>query len=220
MTIAEPNLAIQFSSEQAQQGFTLLEILIAMAIFTMIGLAGTSVLTSVLDSDEISSQRFEKLEVLQRAMLTLERDILQAVPRAARINGASSNTVISGGEDLFGSEADGIALVRGGWHNPQFMLPRSTLQAVGYRLQEGQLQRLYGNYVDNVIGFEPKVKVLLEDVDDLQIEFLAQSLSTTDDESGWKEDYSSNVLPVAVAVTISTKTFGQIRREFLIGGAD
>ena len=220
MNIAGPNSAIQFSSQQTQRGFTLLEILIAMAIFTLIGLAGTSVLTSVLDSDELSTQRFERLEVLQRAMLTLERDILQAVPRAVRINGEKSSTVISGGEDLLDSEADGIVLVRGGWHNPQFMLPRSTLQAVGYRLQEGQLQRLYGNYLDNVVGFEPKVKVLLEEVDDFQIEFLVQSLGTTEDESGWQEDYSSNVLPVAVAVTISTKTFGLIRREFMLSGAD
>ena len=202
-----------------QQGFTLLEILIAMAIFTMIGLASTSVLTSVIDSDELSSQRFERLEVLQRAMLTLERDILQAVPRSIRINGESSSTVMSGGADLFDSEADGIGLVRGGWHNPQFMLPRSTLQAIGYRLQEGQLQRLYGNYLDNVIGFEPKVKVLLEDVDDFQVEFFTQSSGETDDESAWQEDYSGIVLPVAVAVTISTKTFGLIRREFVLGGA-
>ena len=207
------------STAVAQQGFTLLEILIAMAIFTLIGLASTSVLTSVIDSDELSSQRFEKLEVLQRAMLTLERDILQAMPRAIRVNGEHSSTVMSGGEDLFGSEADGIGLVRGGWHNPQFMLPRSTLQAVGYRLQEGQLQRLYGNYLDNVIGYEPKIKVLLEDVDDLQIEFLAQSSGETNEESAWQEDYNAAVLPVAVAVTISTKTFGVIRREFVLGGA-
>ncbi|MFT4937308.1 MAG: general secretion pathway protein J [Paraglaciecola sp.] len=219
MNIVGPISANQVAPQQAQQGFTLLEILVAMAIFTLIGLASTSVLTSVIGSDELSTQRFEKLEVLQRAMLTLERDILQAVPRAIRINGESSNMVISGGEDLFGSEADGIALVRGGWHNPQFMLRRSTLQAVGYRLQEGQLQRLYGNYLDNVIGFEPKVRVLLEDVEDFQIEFLSQTSSDTDEESVWQEDYSANVLPVAVAVTISTSTFGVIRREFMLSGA-
>jgi general secretion pathway protein J len=219
MSIADAASARRPVFSQPQRGFTLLEILIAMAIFTLIGLASTSVLTRVIDSDELSTQRFEKLEVLQRAMLTLERDILQAVPRPVRINGESTSMVISGGEDVLGSEADGIALVRGGWHNPQFMLPRSTLQAVGYRLQEGQLQRLYGNYLDNVIGFEPKIKVLLEEVEDFQIEFLTQSLSNTDDDSAWEEDYSGNVLPVAVTVTITTKTFGDIRREFMLGGA-
>ncbi|MFT4993147.1 MAG: general secretion pathway protein J [Paraglaciecola sp.] len=198
------------------RGFTLLEILIAMAIFTLIGLASTSVLTTVIDSDEASSQRFEKLEGLQRAMLTLERDILQALPRAIRVNGEANNTVIEGGQDLLDSEADGISFVRAGWHNPQLMLPRSTLQAVAYRLQEGQLQRLYGNYLDNVVGFEPKVKVLLEDVTDFRVEFLS---SPDGKDLNWEESYMGTVLPRAVAVTINSQDFGEIRREFFLGGA-
>ena len=68
-----------------QKGFTLLEILIAMAIFTLIGLASTGLLTTVIDSNDLSSERFQKLQQLQRAMVILERDIQQAVPRAARI---------------------------------------------------------------------------------------------------------------------------------------
>jgi general secretion pathway protein J len=200
------------------QGFTLLEILIAMAIFTLIGLASTSVLTTVIDSDQASSQRFEKLEGLQRAMLTLERDILQAIPRAIRVNGEANTTVMRGGRDLLDSEADGIGFVRAGWHNPQLMLPRSTLQAVGYRLQEGQLQRVYGNYLDNVIGFEPKVKVLLQDVTDFRVEFLTSS-KNNGEEASWQESYVGKVLPLAVAVTLNSKDFGQIRREFFLHGA-
>ena len=200
-----------------QQGFTLLEILIAMAIFTLIGLASTSVLTTVIESDEASTERFEKLETLQRAMLTLERDILQAIPRPVRVNGEANSTVMAGGRDLLDSEADGIGFVRAGWHNPQMMLPRSTLQAVGYRLQEGQLQRLYGNYLDNVIGFEPKVKVLLEGLIDFRVEFLTNSTENNSSEQKWQESYTGTILPLAVAVTISSTDFGQIRREFLLG---
>ena len=122
-------------------GFTLIEILVAMAIFTVIGLASTGVLTSVINSDRLSTERFDRLEELQRAMLTIERDILQIVPRAVRINGDPVEAVISGGEDVFDSDADGLGFVRIGWHNPQMLLPRSTLQAVGYRIQEQQLLR-------------------------------------------------------------------------------
>ena len=70
-----------------QRGFTLIEILIAMAIFTLIGLASTGLLTTVIDSNDISEERFAKLQLLQRAMITIERDLQQAVPRAVRING-------------------------------------------------------------------------------------------------------------------------------------
>ncbi|MFQ3196364.1 MAG: general secretion pathway protein J [Paraglaciecola sp.] len=202
----------------AVQGFTLLEILIAMAIFTLIGLASTSVLTSVIDSDELSTERFEKLEGLQRAMLTLERDILQATPRPVRINGEINQQVMIGGADQFDSEADGLGFVHGGWHNPQFMLPRSTLQAVAYRLQEGQLQRLYGNYLDNVIGYEPKIRILLEDVEDFRVYFLAADETETG-EGAWQESYAESVLPRAVAIELSSKDFGFMRREFLIAGA-
>lgn len=199
------------------KGFTLLEILIAMAIFTLIGLASTSVLTSVIDSDKLSTERFDKLEKLQRAMLVIERDILQAQPRAVRLVGEENEQVITGGKNLFESDADGLHFVRGGWHNPQLMLPRSTLQSVVYRLRDNQLQRLYGNYVDNVIGWEPKEKTLLGDVEDFKVEYLVGDLEDPESESEWQETYTAVVLPRAIAIEITTKDFGLIRREFLMG---
>lgn len=196
-------------------GFTLLEILVAMSIFTLIGLASAGVISSVIESDELSSERFEKLEVLQRAMLTIERDVMQAMPRATRIEGELNKTVMSGGENVFDSDFDGIGFVRAGWHNPQLILPRSTLQAVGYRVQEEQLQRLYGNYVDNVIGYEPKIRVLLSDIEDFQVRFLTDSKNLYEPDQ-WQEDYSEDTLPIAISITIVSKTFGEIHRDFLV----
>lgn len=201
-----------------QRGFTLIEILIAMAIFTLIGLASTGLLTTVIDSNDISEERFAKLQLLQRAMITIERDLQQAVPRAARVNGEKQDVVMAGGE-TDDSDDDGIGFVRGGWHNPQLMLPRSTLQFVAYRLQENKLERLYSNYVDNVIGYEPKVRVLLEDIESLKIEFLATADSGSldeDEDLSWSESYKGTALPRAVAIEFVSKDFGKIRREFTL----
>lgn len=204
------------------RGFTLLEILIAMAIFTLIGLASTGLLTTVIDSNELSEDRFEKLQQLQRTMITIERDIQQAVPRAVRRNGEKQEVVMAGGigED---SDAGFLGFVRSGWDNPQMMLPRSTMQAVAYRLKENKLERLYSNYVDNVIGFEPKVRVLLENIDDFRVEFIANEATRTrsmdDDELNWSESYKGTALPRAVAFEIVSKDFGRIRREFVLSGA-
>ncbi len=201
-----------------QRGFTLIEILIAMAIFTLIGLASTGLLTTVIDSNDISEERFAKLQLLQRAMITIERDLQQAVPRAIRFNGEKQDVVMVGGR-TDGSDDDGVGFVRGGWHNPQLMLPRSTLQYVAYRLNENRLERLYSNYVDNVIGYEPKVRVLLEDVESFKIEFLATSNSSSSDEDediSWNESYKGTVLPRAVAIEFVSKDFGKIRREFTL----
>ena len=198
-----------------RRGFTLIEILVAMAIFTLIGLASTGVLNSVINSDQLSSERFAKLEELQRAMLTIERDILQIVPRALRVNGEPVSAVISGGEDVLNSDADGLGFVRAGWHNPQMLLPRSTLQAIGYRLQEEQLQRLYGNYVDNVIGYEPKIKILLSDIEDFRVSFLTE-VEQLEKPEEWEESYSNANIPIAISITLVSKTFGEIRREFIL----
>ena len=198
-----------------RRGFTLIEIMVAMAIFTLISLASTGVLNSVINSDQLSSERFAKLEELQRAMLTIERDILQIVPRALRVNGEPVSAVISGGEDVLNSDADGLGFVRAGWHNPQMLLPRSTLQAIGYRLQEEQLQRLYGNYVDNVIGYEPKIKILLSDIEDFRVSFLTE-VEQLEKPEEWEESYSNANIPIAISITLVSKTFGEIRREFIL----
>lgn len=199
-----------------QSGFTLLEILIAMAIFSLIGLASTGVLSTVIDSSELSETRFERLQTLQRAMMTLERDILQAADRAVRIDGESNEVVIIGGEDVLDSETDGIAFVRGGWQNPQLMLRRSTMQAVGYRLQEQTLQRVYSNYVDNVTGYEPKVRVLLDNIEDFRVEFYVDKSKDPEDTNAWVSTLQATELPAGIAVIITSTDFGEVRREFAL----
>lgn len=203
---------------RANSGFTLIEILVAMAIFSLIGLASAGVVSSVIDSNEQSKQRVEQLEVLQRAMLIMERDILQALPRPTRVNGELTETVMALGDGTLSSEADGMGFIRGGWHNPQLILPRSKLQSVGYRLQDNQLVRLYSNFVDNVIGFEPKTKILLTDIEDFQVSALIQN-ENIDEPEAWQDEYASGTLPLAISITLQSATFGTIRREFLVANA-
>ncbi len=198
-----------------QRGFTLIEILIAMAIFTLIGLASTGLLTTVIDSNDISEERFHKLQTLQRAVTTIERDLQQAVARSIRVDGEKRPMVMAGGK-VDGSDDDGIGFVRGGWHNPQQMLPRSTLQYVAYRMRDNKLERLYSTYVDNVIGYEPKIRVLLEDIDGFKVEFKTSQGSKNEAETKWSESYQGSVLPLAVAVEFVSRDFGTIRREFTL----
>ena len=196
-----------------QRGFTLLEVLIAMAIFALIAFGATQILTTVTDAEEASEERFQALQNLQRAMLVMERDFLQMVPRKTRIEGEVTDTLIFAGEYLFDSSSDGLGFVRAGWHNPQLVLPRSTMQSVAYRVNEDKLERLYSTYVDNSIGFEPKVRVLLEGIEKIEFEFL-EKFDTK--EFTWEEAESVEELPIAVAVIITSQLYGEIRREFKV----
>lgn len=195
-----------------QRGFTLLEIVIAIAIFSLLALGANSLLTTVIQSNEISAQREAKFEQLQRAMLIIERDFLQIQARTPRTQGLENDLIITGGEFEFESDAYGIGFVRGGWRNPQLRLKRSTLQNVAYRVQENRLERLHTNYVDAVLGTEPNIRVLLDNVSDFKIEVL----STVQTELEWSETISSTELPIAIAVIITIDSFGIIRREFQI----
>lgn len=201
------------SLRPTQSGFTLLEVLIAMAIFALIAFGATQILTNVTDADEASEERFQSLQDLQRAMLVIERDFLQMVPRKTRVEGEVTDTLIFAEEFLFDSDSGAIGFVRAGWHNPQLVLPRSTMQSVAYRVSEERLERLYSTYVDNSIGFEPKVRVLLEGVEKIEFEFL-EKFDTK--EFTWEEAESVQELPIAVAVIITSKLYGEIRREFKV----
>lgn len=202
-----------------QRGFTLLEILVALSIFTIIGLATTGLLSTVIDSSDASLERFEKLQQLQRAMITIERDVQQAMLRPVRIDGEQNDIVMRGGE-IGDSDSGTIAFVRAGWHNPLNMLPRSTLQPVAYRLQDEKLERVFSHYPDNPIGSEPKVRTILDNVLDFKVEFVAPTQQANEDAEDlrWSENYSGSVLPRAVAITIVSADFGEIRREFSYAG--
>jgi general secretion pathway protein J len=199
-------------SVKTKLGFTLIEVIIAIAIFSMLALGANALLANVTKSNELSAAREGQFEQLQRAMLIMERDFLQIQQRIPRTQGIENNLVITGGEFEFESDAYGIGFVRGGWRNPQLRLKRSSLQNVAYRLQEKRLERLHTNYVDVTIGTEPYVRILLEDVTDFKVELLRDIKSNLK----WSETIPAAELPYAIAITITSDTFGVIRREFLV----
>jgi len=201
---------------QAQRGFTLVEILVAIAIFSLIASASTAVLTNVIAASEQSSQSIERLQSLQRAMMVIERDLLQAVNRAPRIGGVDNNTtVFFGGAGEMQSTHDGVSFVRNGWQNPMWLLPRSNMQGVAYRLNsDNVLERLHTLFVDNDLGVDPIVRPLLTGVTDLNIEFMVAINSRN--EISWDESYKGNKVPKGIAIEITTKDFGVIRREFAL----
>ena len=67
-----------------QRGFTLLEVLIAIAIFALLAMATYRMLDSVLQTDRGQRQQEQRLRELTRAMAAFERDLLQVRTRPIR----------------------------------------------------------------------------------------------------------------------------------------
>lgn len=128
----------------AHRGFTLLEMLIAIAIFAMLGLAANAVLSTVLTNDEVTKNFSTRLKALQQGFGAIERDLGQVVARTPRLlEGGRGTTVFQTGNDLLDSESEALVFYRLGWLNPDGLLPRGSLQSVAYVVREGKLERWY-----------------------------------------------------------------------------
>jgi len=194
-----------------KQGFTLLEVLIAISIFSVVSLAGFTIFDTVLRGDESSKIRTQRQNDLQRAFLLIERDFTQIAKRTMRINGeAPQESFLQTADDSFLSNDQALAFVRHGWTNPGLLLPRSEMQSVAYRQKDNTLERLHFNFVDAVVGQEPRIRALLTDVESLAFEFY--------DGKKWQKEWSGKKLPLAIAIELDTLDFGLIRRQFLVAG--
>ncbi len=191
-------------------GFTLIELLIAIAIFAVLSFAAYQILQGVLRSGEISKEHDHNLVEIQRGMLLIERDFVQMVARASRTGSTDDENlqVLYAGKNTLDSDYQGIEFNRLGWANPLNLLPRSNILRVGYRVQEGQLQRLYYLHPDTVSGKEPEQQVILHDIENLTFRFWGD-----DWVSSWN---SSSEIPTGIEITITSKHYGELRRVFIL----
>jgi len=190
-------------------GFTLIEVLLAMSIFAIISLASFSIFDGVAQSEVSSKEKMLRLNELQRALLVIERDFLQIAYRSVRIEGeAPTSDFIFSDDGGFFSDEQSIAFVRSGWTNPGLLIPRSDLQAVVYRLEDKTLEKLHYNFVDAVVGEEPRVRKLIKDVIAFEVKYFYQNK--------WQKEIVAKQLPQAVNISIETEDFGKLSRKFLV----
>ncbi|MHA6494462.1 type II secretion system minor pseudopilin GspJ [Pseudomonas borbori] len=190
-------------------GFTLLELLIAIAIFALLGLATYRMLDSVLGTDATTRAHELQLRELVRGIAAFERDILQVITRPARDPFGESRPALLGEE----GENVAIELTRTGWRNPLGQ-PRATLQRVRWQLSGEQLQRRYWNVLDQAQDSEPQVQQVLDGVTRLELRYL-------DDDGNWQTGWPSNEqsgdeqlaqLPIAVELILEHRRYGELRR--------
>jgi general secretion pathway protein J len=195
-----------------QRGFTLIEVLVAMAILAVVIMATHQILDSTTKAKEASDEKIAELNGLQTAFRLMDQDFSQMTQRTVRNEaGDAQEQYLLAGRYILESQYDGIAFVRDGWVNPINLLPRSELQAVGYRVLNDNLERVYRVYVDQLDNMEPRVQVVLKGIEELKFEFL-------DANNEWQEQWQIKALPKAVAVTLQQIEAEPIRRVFLVPG--
>ena len=197
-----------FIAKNRQQGFTLLEMLAAIAIFALISLSAWQMLQGTLSSKEVSSQKHTRLQTVEYAMLLMEQDLRQIIDRGVRIDGVVSEQSVFSSMYMLDSDDEAIAFIRLGWRNPQQQLPRSELQKVSYRLRDGVLERQHFHVLDPD-NSEPVTRELLHGVNALKFRFYRGG--------EWAEGLDSDAgLPEGVAVFVDLDDLGVIERRFLM----
>ncbi len=193
-----------------QRAFTLIEVLVALAIFGIMAVLAYQALGQALANSELLGDRMERMRSIQQTMRVLGQDLMQTAPRPVR------DTIGDGWRPAITTDLGtefAIELTRGGWPNPAG-LPRATQQRVAYRIQDGELVRLNWLVLDPTFNNDPVATVLLDDVDSILFRYLDASGEVTEQ---WPPTGSGNVLrlrPRAVEVVLELPDEGEIRRWF------
>ena len=151
-------------------GFTLLEVLIAIAIVALLALMGYRALSALSESESRLSTEAARWRTLDLFFARLEADLREAVPRPARSGGATEPAWLAG-VDASGNGA--LAFSRAG---PDFAIdPGSGGQRLGYRLRNASVEVLYWPGYDRPRDSEPAAYALLSGVTQFRLSYLTST---------------------------------------------
>ncbi len=222
-----------------KSGFTLIEVVVAMAITVVIASFTYTSLSTSSRSAEAGETLIANINTLDRTWQILAQDLRHVLtPEAITTNGVTEIRHAFLGVNLTG-ESSGkqllLKLNRHGWLNPMNRL-RSDLQQVFYRLEDGVLWRDYrpdrnlpeteGLYADDLLHQE-----LLTGIRLIELRFLSGKLASLQGESvltgddyarDWDETWppinnnDATDLPLALLIRIELEKGGESARLYEI----
>jgi general secretion pathway protein J len=193
----------------AENGFTLIEVLVALAVFGVLSALAYMTLSQTLRNSDMLNERMDRLQAIQRTMNYLSTELLQAAPRAIRADlGQYEPALLSSFASDFA-----LQLTHSGWPNSAGV-PRSTQQRTAYRIEDDELIRYHWNVLDRTVNNVPVATVLLDEIDGLTFRFLQSDGEWTDQ---WppinvQVETNSVSLPRAVEITLALPDEGELTR--------
>ncbi|WP_454783875.1 GspJ family T2SS minor pseudopilin variant LspJ [Legionella sp. WA2024007413] len=195
-------------------GFTLIEILIALAVFAILATITSSVLYNAFTIRSRVNAQSERLNELQLALSLIQQDTLQAVERPIRSNEMRLLPALIGQKNY-------LEFTRDGNVNPGSLEKRSTLKRVAYLCQQGTLIRRTWNSLDIIDQKIYEDKLLLKHLTNCHFGYLNQDVQILPE---WREQAVSlnqrkEPFPKAVQVNLTFRDQGEINLLFILPGA-
>ena len=217
---------------QASYGLTLIELLIAMAIFAIMATSMFIAFDNVQKAKEVTDRASARLKQYQSAFNRIGQDLQQISSRYIRNEFGDLEFALDYSE---GAE---IKFSRTGWSRSSFFTKtqRSEIQRVSYYLEDGKLMRAYWRTLDRAQGNQPVRSPLLDGVSEVKFKFFYNNISDSSDPlngvheewpptqlrnispgpSAFVADRPYTILPNAVEMTITTDDLGTISRSYLV----
>ena len=212
-------------AQKSSRGFTLIEVLVAMAITAIIGAMAYASLSTPVDAVNRSEIQGQRLSDINIYFAIFTKDIRQVVARPIRIEtGEQEAALMSQEGDLVS-----LRLTRTGWQNPRpEVFVRSQLQRVHYQLENKTLVRESFYVLDRPEGEPMPIRSeLLDKVTSVQFRFLAQPKSSSRDQlldGEWVDSWPPqaaqqnavqlNAIPSVIEIKLELEDWGEIRRVY------
>lgn len=212
-----------------QLGFTLIEVLIAMAITAIVAIISYSGIDSAMKLAESAEAETDRIQKMSRVFDIIGKDFRQIISRTVRSPSGDGN---EGAFVLSDTAEPMLKFSRIGWTNPQASrFQRSQLQRVNYHFDGTKLTRYSWQMMDRYEDSTAQEIVLLDKVKSFQVRVLSEDATinsdgqvTAGDEGKWIESWPINnplspaatlgSLPIAVEISIEIEGWGKIRRIF------
>ncbi|NND66455.1 MAG: type II secretion system minor pseudopilin GspJ [Halioglobus sp.] len=208
------------------RGFTLLEVLIALAITAFVSMVAYTSISAALAGVESLRENAGRTYDVNRAWMFVSRDLRQLAQRPVRDEFGQIEPILAGGE----LARFPLSFTRTGWHNPH-RYPRSHLQRVNYRVEDEALWRDTYPVLDRDANTEAQTVKLLEGVEYMELKFLGdvnQLSERRDDEALRTDDWADNWVhevgapggslapPAAIEIRLQLTDWGEMRRLYAL----
>ena len=148
-----------------RSGFTLVELLVAIAIFAVLSALGWKVFDYLIKIKERNTQHEQRLGQLQEAYQQVLRDTVQIVPITANVAGRVQPAVmLQNGQLTFSKTGVTDPLMQG-------IPPEERVEYI-YKADEKKLYRYKYKNLNQTGNDQPETSVLLDSVDQFQIMLL------------------------------------------------
>lgn len=195
-------------------GFTLVEILIALTIFALLASMTSSTLYYAFTTRTRVNKLSDRLSTLQFTISLLQQDFSQIVERAIRGNDMRIFSAFIGRTEY-------VEFTRDGDVNPSSVEKRSTLKRIAFVCQADKLVRRTWNSLDPKDRNRHADKILIGNLTDCHFGYMNQSLELFPE---WRADavnqeQKKEPLPKDVQVNLTLRDQGEINLLFTLPGA-